>query len=129
MRSIDSFYLQLREPNRSCLEALRTFILKHDVAISESLKYGMPFFCFNDKMLCYFWTDKKTKLPYIGFKEGTKLDFPWLDRGDRSRFSVMHIDPYEDLPLKNIRQTLNACIGLCNANAKGSKNASTASQG
>ena len=112
MRSIDSFYNNLREPDKSCLEALRFLILKHDAAISEEMKYGMPFFILNKKMLCYFWIDKKSKLPYIGFKEGKLLNLPWLELGDRSTISVMYIDPYADLPLKKLRQTLNSCIEL-----------------
>jgi hypothetical protein len=74
-------------------------------------------------MLCYFWVDKKTKLPYIGFKGAQVLDFPWLERGDRTMFSIMRIDPYEDLPLKHIRKTVKACIDL---QAKASRSQSEA---
>jgi hypothetical protein len=112
MRNIDSFYLGLDEPVKSCLEALRTIILKHDSQISESIKYGMPFFSIHKKMLCYFWKDKKSGWPYIGFKEAKSLPFPWLEIGDRSTISVMHIDPYADLPLKKLKQTLNAAIKI-----------------
>jgi penicillin-binding protein-related factor A (putative recombinase) len=70
----------------------------------------MPFFSFQKSMLCYFWIDKKSNLPYIGFMEGKDLDFEWLEAGDRSRVRIMYIDPYEDLPLKKIRQTLKASI-------------------
>ena len=112
MRNIDSFYLGLDEPVKSCLEALRTIILKHDPQISESIKYGMPFFSIHKKMLCYFWKDKKSGLPYIGFKEAKALPFPWLEIGDRSTISVMYIDPYDDLPLKKLKQTLNAAIKI-----------------
>ena len=112
MRNIDSFYLGLNEPVKSCLEALRTIILKHDSQISESMKYGMPFFSIHKKMLCYFWKDKKNGLPYIGFKEAKSLPFPWLEIGDRSTISVMYIDPYADLPLKKLHQTLKAAIEI-----------------
>ncbi|HTE25923.1 DUF1801 domain-containing protein [Flavitalea sp.] len=112
MRNIDSFYLGLNEPVKSCLEALRTIILKHDSQISESMKYGMPFFSIHKKMLCYFWKEKKNGLPYIGFKEAKSLPFPWLEIGDRSTISVMYIDPYSDLPLKKLRQTLKAAIEI-----------------
>jgi hypothetical protein len=89
-------------------------LLKYDPGISEALKYGMPCFSFNNKMLCYFWIDKKSKLPYISFKDAQKLDFPWLEHGDRTMFSILYIDPYEDLPLKKINRTLKACIALQN---------------
>ena len=110
MRTLDAFYADLKEPVSSCLEALRTIILKHDPAMSEALKYGMPCFSHNKKMLCYFWIDKKNKMPYIGFKNGVMLRFPWLETGERTRFSIMYIDPYEDIPVKKIRQTLKALI-------------------
>jgi hypothetical protein len=112
MRNIDSFYLGLKEPVKGCLDALRIIILKHHPGISESMKYGMPFFSIHKKMLCYFWMDKKSGLPYIGFKEAKSLPFPWLDIGERSTISVMYIDPYADLPLQKIRQTLKAAIKI-----------------
>jgi uncharacterized protein DUF1801 len=112
MKSIDSFYAGLREPTKSCLLALRIIILKHNPAITEAIKYGMPCFSYQNKMLCYFWSDKKTGMPYIGFKDYKKLALPWLEADNRSAMSIMFIDPYADLPLKRIRQTLTACIRL-----------------
>ena len=110
MKTLDAFYADLKEPVRSCLEALRTIILKHNPDMSEAFKYGMPSFSYKKKMLCYFWIDKKNKMPYIGFKYGVMLKFPWLETGERTRFSIMYIDPYEDIPLKKVRQTLRALI-------------------
>ena len=112
MRNIDLFYLGLDEPVKSCLEALRAIILKHDSQISESMKYGMPFFSIHNKMLCYFWRDKKNGLPYIGFKEGKSLPFQWLEIGNRSTISVMYIDPHADLPREKIARTLTAAIEI-----------------
>ena len=114
MRSPDAFYAGLKEPVRSCLEALRIIILNYDPAITESIKYGMPFFSYNKKMLCYFWVDKKNKMPYIGFKNGVSLNFSWLETGDRTRFSIMYIDPYEDIEIKKVRRTLKALISMQN---------------
>src|SRR5688572_19750337 len=121
MRHIDSFYLTQEEPVKSCLEALRIIILKHDQRITESIKYGMPFFSIHKKMLCYFWKDKKSGFPYIGFKEAKLLPFPWLDPGDRSVISVMHIDPYQDLPLEKLKQTLNAAIAIADSKSGATK--------
>jgi penicillin-binding protein-related factor A (putative recombinase) len=110
MKLADDFYVRLKEPYSSCLGALRTIILQHDSAIHESIKYGMPFFCYRKSMLCYFWIDKKSGLPYIGFMEGKYLDYEWLETGDRSRIKIMYIDPYEDIPLKTVKETLRASI-------------------
>jgi hypothetical protein len=115
MRSIDNFYLGLKEPTSSCLAALRVMILRYHPGMSEALKYGMPFFSFNNKMLCYFWINKKTRLPYISFKDAQQLPFPWLEHANRTRFSIMNIDPYQDLPVREINQTLKACIALQNS--------------
>ncbi|RYY31353.1 MAG: DUF1801 domain-containing protein [Chitinophagaceae bacterium] len=112
MKSADLFYSNLTEPNAGCLTALRNIILKHDHNITESIKYGMPFFSYQKKMLCYFWRDKKSGLPYIGFMEGRNLRFDWLEAGDRARIRIMYIDPYEDIPVKKLKQTLSASIDL-----------------
>ncbi|KAA1242987.1 DUF1801 domain-containing protein [Aquimarina sp. RZ0] len=73
MKKIDCYYLNMEEPNKSCLLALRSIILKQDPEISETKKWGMPCFCFKKKMFCYLWTDKKTQDPYILFVEGNYL--------------------------------------------------------
>ena len=112
MKSADLFYAKLAEPNAGCLTALRFVILKHNQNISETIKYGMPFFTYKQKMLCYFWIDTKNLLPYIGFMEGCHMNFDWLEAGDRARIRIMYFDPYEDIPLKKVKQTLNASIIL-----------------
>ena len=112
MKPTDVFYHRLKEPNRSYLEATRIIILKEEKAITESLKYGTPFFQYQNRPLCYFWIEKKTTLPYIGFKHGMSLDFPWLEAGDRRRFKIMRLDPYDDIPLKALRKTLRASIEI-----------------
>ncbi len=110
MKLADDYYAGLSEPYSSCLTALRSIILKYDHRIHESIKYGMPFFSFQKSMLCYFWIDKRSGLPYIGFMEGKQLNFEWLEAGNRSRIRIMYIDPYEDIPLKKLKETLKASI-------------------
>ena len=48
----------------------------------------------------YFWKDKKTIEPYIGFADGVLLDFPELEKGDRKRIKILRIDPNEDIPIE-----------------------------
>lgn len=43
LRDIDNWYLNKEEPNRSCLQALRTWVLHFDENITEAWKYRMPF--------------------------------------------------------------------------------------
>lgn len=112
MISLDQFYVDKDEPNRSCLLALRKIILDMDRHISETRKYGMPCFCYKNKMFCYLWVDKKTAEPYILFVEGNLLDHPDLEAGSRSRMKILRIPPNKDLPVSTIMLLLNNALDL-----------------
>lgn len=107
-----TYYLQQEEPQRSCLLALRDIILKQDADVSETIKYGMPCFCYKKKMFCYLWTDGKTNDPYILFVEGKFLNIPELESGKRSRMKILRINPARDLPLALIESSLNEALDL-----------------
>lgn len=107
-----NYYLEQKEPQKSCLFALRDIILKQDVDVSETIKYGMPCFCYKKKMFCYLWTDSKTNEPYILFVEGKLLNNPELETGKRSRMKILRINPTEDLPLALIESLLNEALDL-----------------
>ncbi len=107
-----NYYLQQEEPQKSCLLVLRDIILKQDADVSETVKYGMPCFCYKKKMFCYLWTDSKTKEPYILFVEGKLLNDPELEAGSRSRMKILRINPSEDLPLVLIEFLLNKALDL-----------------
>jgi hypothetical protein len=112
MNEKDNFYLNSNEPNKSCLLALRDLILAQNENMAETIKYGMPCFCYRKKMCCYLWVDKKTKEPYILFVEGKHLDHPKLEKGNRSRMKIFRIDPKIDLPVNTIDSLLKKAIGL-----------------
>lgn len=112
MKEIDNFYLQQDEPIKGCLLALREIILSQDADITNVLKYGMPFFCYKEKMFCYLWFHKKYKQPYIGIVEGKRFDEPFLIQEDRSRMKIMLLDPNKDLPLQTIENILQKAINL-----------------
>lgn len=107
-----NYFLSKKEPQKSCLLALRDIILKQDEDISETVKYGMPCFCYRKKMFCYLWTDKKTEEPYILMVEGKYLNHPELEQGDRSRMKIFRINPNEDLPTETIRLILKDALDL-----------------
>ena len=111
----DVFYLKQAEPNQSCLLALRQIILACNPAVSETKKYGMPCFCFKNKMFCYLWLDSKSDTPYILFVDGNKIDHPSLVAGSRKRMKVLNIDPNQDLELDLIHHLLNQAISLIKA--------------
>jgi len=111
-QELDRHYLKEEEPNKSCLLALRNIILNQDTNITETLKYGMPCFCYKKKMFCYLWTDKKTQEPYLLMVEGKFLDHPKLETGERSRMKIFRVNPNKDLPVKAIMSILKTALDL-----------------
>lgn len=112
MQDYDQYYLEKKEPVRGCLLALRRIILGQDTAITETRKWGMPCFCYHQKMFCYLWTDKKTGDPYILMVEGRYLDHPQLEQGERSRMKIFRVDPATDLPVAAIELMLKTALDL-----------------
>ncbi|MDR2270004.1 MAG: DUF1801 domain-containing protein [Sphingobacterium sp.] len=112
MQELNQFYLTQDEPNRSCLLALKHIIFQQGAEIRETVKYGMPCFCYKTKAFCYLWTDKKTKYPYLLMVEGKHLDHPELETGTRSRMKTFTVNPMEDLPLETIQTILNTALDL-----------------
>jgi hypothetical protein len=112
LRPIDNFFLKQEEPLKTCLLFLRSHILKQDGHLTESWKYGMPFYCFNKKMICYLWVHKKFRQPYIGIVEGRKINHPELLQEKRARMKILLIDPDVDIPIKKIDRILKEVIAL-----------------
>lgn len=109
---MDYYFLSKAEPNKSCLLALRGLILRQDANITETVKYGMPCFCYKKKMFCYLWTDKKTDEPYILMVEGKYLEHPKLEEGSRARMKIFRVNPNKDLPIKPIESILKMALDL-----------------
>ncbi|PKB14967.1 DUF1801 domain-containing protein [Flavobacterium sp. 5] len=112
VQQLQNYYLNKEEPNKSCLLALRNIILNQDAHITETVKYGMPCFCYKKKMFCYLWTNKKTDEPYILMVEGKYLDDPELEEGSRSRMKIFKVNPNKDLPIKKIESILQKALDL-----------------
>lgn len=110
MNEIDDFYLNLKEPLKSTLFALRGIILNLDSNVTDGLRYKMPFFFYKDKMFCYFWTHKKTKEPYIGIVEGHRINHPLLEKGNRSRIKIFNVSTTEDIPVDTIEELLQTAL-------------------
>ncbi len=112
LRPIDNYYSQHAEPTQSCLQYLRGHILKLDTNVTEAWKYGMPFFCYKGKMMCYLWVHKKYRLPYLGIVEGKLIDDPDLIIEKRARMKILLLNPNEDLPMEKINAILNQILNL-----------------
>ncbi len=104
--------MQKEEPVKSCLQFLREHILKQNDAITESWKYGMPFFCYRGKMFCYLWVHKKFHQPYIGIVEGKSLNHPDLLQEKRARMKILLIDAEKDIPVGKINSILKKVLQL-----------------
>ncbi len=112
MSEIDTFYLKQEEPIQSCMLALREIVLSLDNNIQAQWKYGMPFFSYKDKMLCYIWVHKKLKMPYLGVVEGKHINHPELKIENRSRMKILLVNPNADLPIQAIRAIVMEAISL-----------------
>jgi len=112
LTEIDNFYLKQPEPIQGCLLALKEIIIRQDENITAEWKYGMPFFCYKNKMFCYLWVHKKHKQPYIGIVEGKRFEDPELIIEKRSRMKIMLFDPLRDIPVQKIDDILQQAINL-----------------
>lgn len=112
MRPIDAYFLEKQEPARGCLLYLRSLIIGFDKGINEEWKYRMPFYCYNGKMLCYLWTNKKNGKPYIGIVDGNKIDRPELLIEKRNRMKILPIDPMGEIPVALIDAILFEILQL-----------------
>ncbi len=112
MSQLDNYYLNHPEPNSSCLLSLKEFILSIDPKFSTAWKYGMPFFFYQDKRICYLWVNKKTLYPYIGFVDGNKMNHKELISEERIKMKVLPINPHKDLPIQLIKKLILEAIQL-----------------
>lgn len=76
--------------------------------MEESWKWSLPSYSYRGKHFCYIWIDKKTKMPYIGFKNSHLVEHPELILGNRKLFKTYMIDPSKDIDI----QTLNEIMEL-----------------
>jgi hypothetical protein len=112
MKALDNFYEQQHEPNRGCLLALRSIILKQDEHVTATLKYGMPCFCYMGKMFCFLWVHKKLHQPYILLVEGARFDEPFLIQEKRSRMKIMLFNAEKNIPVKKVEGILKKALDL-----------------
>ncbi|WP_010255215.1 DUF1801 domain-containing protein [Myroides injenensis] len=112
MKETEQYYLRQEEPNRSCLQALRSIILKLDEHVSESLKWGTPCFSYKNRMFCFLALTKEPKTPYLLVVEGLRIDHPLLEMGNRKRMKTLNINANTDLPINTIMEILQEALNL-----------------
>src|SRR5690606_13171737 len=107
MNPIQEYFYRIEEPDRSTLLFLRKKILESDPEnITETLSFGLPFFKYKKKMLCYLYYSKKYKKHYVSFYHGDKLRHPELLQEGRKKFKILLIDMEGDLPITFILDIL-----------------------
>ena len=107
---LQDYYLQLPEPTRGCFLAIRDHILAYDTHITEAWKYRAPFFCYDRKIMCYLWINRKTQQPYLGVMDGKLIEHPQLRSEGRKRVKMLPLDPAGELPLDIIDFVLQRSI-------------------
>lgn len=108
MNPIQEYFYRIEEPDRSTLLFLRKKILESDTEnITETLSFGLPFFKYKKKMLCYLYFSKKHQQHYVSFYHGDKLDHPLLLQEGRKKFKILLINMNEDLPVELILGLIN----------------------
>lgn len=112
VKAADNYFEKIAEPAQSCLLSLRSYLLAHDAGLEEKWKYGMPFYCYKNRMFCYLWVDKKSGWPYIGIVNGLNVQYPGLVLQQRKKMKVFYIDPAHDLPLKDINNILALALDI-----------------
>lgn len=112
LRPIDNYFLQKEDPIKSCLQFLRNFILNQDEHFTEKWQYGMPFYYYKDKRICYLWVHKKYQQPYLGIVEGKKINHPDLLQEKRAKMKILMIDPVKNIPVKKLNQILKELLSF-----------------
>jgi hypothetical protein len=112
LRAIDNYFDKQEEPVKGYLLFLRNHLLQMNAHITEAWKYGMPFYCYKGKMICYLWVHKKHHCPYLGIVEGKKINHPRLIQEKRARMKIMLFDPEADIPLRTINSVMKEVLKL-----------------
>ncbi|SHG99904.1 protein of unknown function (DU1801) [Chryseobacterium oranimense] len=108
MNPIQEYFYRIDEPERSTLLFLRKMILESDPDhITETFSFGLPFFKYKKKMLCYLYYSKKYKRHYISFYHGDRIHYPELIQDGRKKFKILLIDMDKDLPVSFIMNIID----------------------
>lgn len=70
--TVENYYHSKKEPIKSCLLALKEIILRLDPLITETQKWGMPCFCYKNRIFCYLSIDSKR---YSLYHDGRRQTF------------------------------------------------------
>ena len=112
LKPADQYFANLQEPVKGYMLFLRDYFLGKDPAITEAWKYGMPFYNYKGKRICYLWVQKKSGFPYIGIVDGKMINDQDLILEDRKKMKILLLDPEKDIPIQRINKLLDSLIRL-----------------
>lgn len=110
LNALDDYFLNLPEPEQSCLLFLRQFILEFNKGISEHWHYHTPFYYYKGKWMCYISYQRKKRILYLGFVHGNKLRHKKLLSEGRKQIKVYYLDPAKDLDIKTLKAIFKEAI-------------------
>ena len=101
LNPLENYFLKQPEPYKSCMLFLRIWLVEQK--LEEQFKYGVPFYCYKNKNLCYISVSAKDKKLYLGFIQGYKMKHPKLEKEERKQIKAFYIDPEENVSVNVLR--------------------------
>jgi len=99
LKPVEEYLFNQREPYQSIMLYVRNVILKTLPKMEEKYNYGIPFYHYNKKPLCYLNILKGTNFVDVAFVQGVFLekDFPELkDYNKRKQVRSIQIKSLEE---------------------------------
>lgn len=106
--SVDNYFITLEEPQRSCLLFLRSFILGFSDRIEERRKNNTPFYYYDKKWFCFISYHPKTKIIYLSFVNGYRMEHPGLLSEGRKKMKIFYVDPARDIDVRVLEALLKS---------------------
>lgn len=115
MNPSEEYILKKREPFKSILIHLRVLILDHHSKMGEKISYGIPFFYYDKKPLCYLNILKGQKFVDLAFMRGMRLakEFPEMkDFNNRKQVRSLQFYSLNEVDESLIKRVLSRAIEM-----------------
>lgn len=114
MNPAEEYILRQKEPYQSILLCLRDIVLSSSDEVKEQFKYGLPFYEYKGKPLCYFNLPKRKNRVDIGFWKGFELEdkHQLLHARDRKMIKCVEIHYLEEMDVLGIQSLLEESFKL-----------------
>jgi hypothetical protein len=110
LNPLENYFLKQAEPQQSCMLFLRKWLVEQE--LTEACKYGVPFYIYKNKNLCYMSVSAKDSKLYLGFIQGYRMKHPQLQKEGRKQIKAFYIDPEKDLPVRIMKEIIKEAKSL-----------------